>query len=107
METKEKFKRGDVVFQEFWAYGLNPNSGEVMRRLSIVYDDDGGEYFYIVCFLVDDDQLCVNLNNLGELALERLESTRLATEREQRILYNALAEKGYRWNDEIKRLEKY
>ena len=88
LEKLPKFKCGDVVACDC---------------------SDGNSQLFIFKEYNDGDTVCyLFLDTDGTLDTDEFawEIDRLATEREKELLFRAIEEKGYRWNEETKTLEK-
>ena len=94
--SKSKFKDGDVIVDKYGAVAI-------YKRVHSSYEEPYVDFYcgisstFRSLYIKDSD----SLQHCG-----RIDTLRLATEEEKQELFQAIKEKGYRWDAETKTLEK-
>lgn len=92
-----RFKDGDIVYTDFGDYNIIGILKKLHKEFCYCY----------VCLNKDGELQIPNLNDISAVyCTSYAKEIRLATEEEKKKLFDAIKDNGYKWNPEIKTLEK-
>ena len=94
---KPKFKDGDVIYAK--------SKSVANIELVGIYKKEDNELIYDYCSVSLNSESFYHHNVHGLIDKNNIDIIRLATEFEKRELFDAIKERGYKWNTETKTLE--